>query len=126
MGAGSGSGYSVSRTKMFGQAGELDGCGDNVEKSRAAVDPGMCYAPDTLGGSDVSAAFDSFSGAWDAEATTLKSALYELAAKVRLASAKLHSTDHKVGQQNSSVYVPDTQHSVKSAANHPPSALSSY
>lgn len=126
MGAGSGQGFSVSHSGMSGQAGELDGCADDVEKSRAAVDPGVCYAPDALGGCDVSAAFDSFSGAWDAEATTLGSALHELAGKVRLASAGLHGTDHKVGRKNSSVYVPDARHSATSTASRPASALSSY
>jgi hypothetical protein len=126
MGSGPGDGYSVSHSGMSGQAKELDGCGDAVEKSRAAVSPGMCYAPDTLGGSDVSAAFDSFSGAWDAEATTLKSALHELAGKVRLANGTLQNTDHKVGRQTSSVPVPDVQHSGTPAGSRNPSALSSY
>jgi uncharacterized protein YukE len=94
MGASS-DGYTV-RSGMTGQAKELDGAGDDAGHIAEAVEPGRCYTEDALGGAESAEAFNAFATAWQTEATTLRSALRELAGKVRLAKGAYAGGDHAV------------------------------
>ncbi|MEU9475514.1 hypothetical protein [Streptomyces sp. NPDC048191] len=102
MGASS-DGYTV-RSGMSGQAKELDAAGDDAGKIREAIQPGMCYMDDALGGPDAAAAFNAYA-AWEAEVKALESALHELADKVRLSKGAYHGSDSLVGTSAHSVAV---------------------
>lgn len=86
-------GYQVGHKGMSGQAGELDGSGDDVGKIRKAVASTMCYTQDALGGSDTGPAFNAFAAAWEAETKVLEAALHQLADKVRLSSHAYRGSD---------------------------------
>lgn len=86
-------GYQVGHKGMSGQAGELDGAGDDVGKIRKAVATTMCYPQETLGGSETGPAFNAFAAAWEAETKVLEAALHELADKVRLSSHAYGGSD---------------------------------
>jgi hypothetical protein len=88
---------------MSGPAGELDGCGDDAEKIRRAVEPAMCYTQDALGGEDSAAAFNAFASAWEAETRTLRDALHELADKVHLAKGAYAGSDNLVSTRAAAV-----------------------
>ncbi|WP_190017570.1 hypothetical protein [Streptomyces lucensis] len=93
---------------MSGQAKELDGAGDDAGKIRKAIQPGMCYLDDALGGPDAAAAFNAYAAAWEAEAGTLESALHELADKVRLSKGAYHGSDALVDTSVRSVSAGDS------------------
>ncbi|MFF9524487.1 hypothetical protein ACF1DV_21275 [Streptomyces achromogenes] len=95
-------GYTV-RSGMAGQATELDGAGDDAGHVAEAVRPAGNQAADTLGGAESAAAFDAFAAAWEAEATTLESALRELAGKVRAAKGAYGGADHTVATRAAAV-----------------------
>ncbi|GHH02927.1 hypothetical protein [Streptomyces rubradiris] len=95
-------GYTV-RSGMAGQATELDGAGDDAGHIAEAVRPTGNQSAGTLGGGDSAAAFDAFAAAWEAEATTLESALRELAGKVRLAKGAYGGADHTVATRAAAV-----------------------
>ncbi|MCZ0207963.1 hypothetical protein [Streptomyces achromogenes] len=95
-------GYTV-RSGMAGQATELDGAGDDAGHVAEAVRPVGNQAADTLGGAESAAAFDAFAAAWEAEATTLESALRELAGKVRAAKGAYGGADHTVATRAAAV-----------------------
>ncbi|MFF1448556.1 hypothetical protein ACFVYF_10435 [Streptomyces sp. NPDC058274] len=118
-------GYQV-KAGMSGPAKELDGAGDQAGKIRTAVTPAMCYSADALGGSDASAAFNSFATAWQAEARTLESALHELGDKVRLAKGAYSGSDSLVETQTNSVTVGESRLTTTSTNAGRPSALSGY
>ncbi|MFC5656235.1 type VII secretion target [Streptomyces nogalater] len=101
MGA-SADGYTV-RSGMTGQATELDGAGDDAGHIAEAVRPAGSQSADTLGGDDSAAAFDAFATAWESDATTLESALRELAGKVRLAKGAYKGADHTVATRAAAV-----------------------
>jgi uncharacterized protein YukE len=124
MGASS-DGYTV-RSGMSGQAKELDGAGDDAGHIREAISPDLCYTQDALGGSESAAAFNAFASAWEADATTLESALHELAGKVRLAKGAYGGSDHAVGTRAASVSVGGNGVSTMPAYADRPSALSTY
>ncbi|MGJ5755130.1 hypothetical protein [Streptomyces puniciscabiei] len=105
MGASS-DGYAV-KSGISGQAKELNGAGDDAGKIRGAIQPGMCYMDDALGGPDAAAAFNAYAAAWEAEAKTLESALHELAGKVRLAKGAYDGSDSLVDTSVRSVRVGD-------------------
>ncbi|MFE9901925.1 type VII secretion target [Streptomyces achromogenes] len=95
-------GYTV-RSGMAGQATELDGAGDDAGHVAEAVRPAGNQSADTLGGAESAAAFDAFAAAWEAEATTLESALRELAGKVRAAKGAYGGADHTVATRAAAV-----------------------
>ncbi|MFF8999315.1 hypothetical protein [Streptomyces achromogenes] len=95
-------GYTV-RSGMAGQATELDGAGDDAGHIAEAVRPAGNQSADTLGGDEPAAAFDAFAAAWESEATTLESALHELAGKVRLAKGAYGGADHTVATRAAAV-----------------------
>ncbi|MDN3260880.1 hypothetical protein QWJ26_13875 [Streptomyces sp. CSDS2] len=95
-------GYTV-RSGMAGQATELDGAGGDAGHIAEAVRPAGNQSAATLGGGDSAAAFDAFAAAWEAEATTLESALRELAGKVRLAKGAYGGADHTVATRAAAV-----------------------
>ncbi|WP_330339308.1 hypothetical protein [Streptomyces sp. NBC_00557] len=105
MGASS-DGYTV-RSGMSGQAKDLDAAGDDAGRIAQAIEPGMCYMDDALGGPDAAAAFNAYAAAWEAEAKALESALHELADKVRLSKGAYHGSDSLVGTSADSVAVGD-------------------
>ncbi|MER6994718.1 hypothetical protein [Streptomyces sp. NPDC000410] len=86
-------GYQVKHKGMSGQAGELDGSGNDVGNIRKAVAGTMCYTQDALGGSDTGPAFNAFAAAWEAETKVLEAALHELADKIRLSSHAYRGSD---------------------------------
>ncbi|MFJ4920728.1 hypothetical protein [Streptomyces sp. NPDC088725] len=86
-------GYQVGHKGMSGQAGELDGSGDDVGAIREAVAGTMCYTQEALGGPDTWSAFNAFTAAWEAETKVLEAALHELADKVRLAGQAYRGSD---------------------------------
>ncbi|MEU2154667.1 hypothetical protein ABZ532_06530 [Streptomyces sp. NPDC019396] len=98
-------GYQVGHKGMSGQAGELDGSGDDVGKIRKAITNAMCYPQDTLGGCDTGPAFEAFSAAWEAETKVLEAALHELADKIRLSSQAYRDPDIDVRRGTSSIAV---------------------
>lgn len=104
MGASS-DGYQV-KSGMSDQAKELDGAGDDMGKIGKAVEPGMCYTEDALGGPDSAAAFNAYASAWEAEAKTLEAALHELGNKVRAAKGAYRGSDGLVDTSVRSVQVP--------------------
>ncbi|MEU6660384.1 hypothetical protein [Streptomyces sp. NPDC046821] len=114
-------GYHVAHGGMSGQAGELDGSGDDVARIREAVTSPMRYAEDVLGGSDTGAAFTSFAAAWEAETKVLEEALHELADKVRLADHAYGGSDIDVRNNTDRVRVVPLP-----AQAERPSALSGY
>ncbi|MFI7244892.1 hypothetical protein [Streptomyces qinglanensis] len=90
-------GYEVkSKAGMTGKAGELDRAGDDTATVRKAVDPGVCYIPDVLGGDEAAAAFSAYAAAWESEAGLLEQALHELAGKVDGAKSAYAGNDHLV------------------------------
>ncbi|MGW3357141.1 hypothetical protein ACWDFL_17225 [Streptomyces bungoensis] len=119
-------GYTV-RSGMTGQAKELDGAGDDAGKIREAVQPGMCYVDDVLGGPEAAAAFNAYAAAWEAEAKALESALHELADKVRLSKGAYHGSDSLVGTSAHGVAVGESHlTSTLPARGSRPSALAGY
>ena len=98
-----GQGYQVATARMSGPAKELDGCGDDAEKIRAAVAPVACYTQDALGGEDSAAAFNAYAAAWEAETRTLRDALHELADKVHLAKGAYAGSDGLVSTRAAAV-----------------------
>ncbi|MER6025052.1 hypothetical protein [Streptomyces sp. NPDC001851] len=125
MGASS-DGYTV-KSGMSGQANELDAAGNDAGKIREAIQPGMCYMDDALGGPDAAAAFNAYAAAWEAEVKALESALHELADKVRLAKGAYHGSDSLVDTSVHSVAVGDGS-LVSTMPSHAgrPSALAGY
>ncbi|OIK07195.1 hypothetical protein [Streptomyces monashensis] len=113
MGASS-DGYTV-KSGMSGQAKELDAAGDDAGKIGQAIQPGMCYMDDALGGHDAAAAFNAYAAAWEAEAKALESALHELADKVRLSKGAYHGSDSLVDTSVRSVRVGDSSVSTMPA-----------
>lgn len=101
MGASS-DGYTV-KSGVSGQAGELDGAGDDAGHIHEAISPTLCYTQDALGGPESSAAFNAFAAAWLDDASTLESALHELADKVRLAKGAYAGGDHTVATRAAAV-----------------------
>ncbi|MFJ4322170.1 hypothetical protein ACIP3A_03490 [Streptomyces tricolor] len=101
MGASS-DGYTV-KSGMSGQAKELDGAGDDAGHIAEAVRPGRSYTDNVLGGPESAEAFNAFATAWETEATTLGSALHELAGKVRLAKGAYRGSDHAVATRAAAV-----------------------
>ncbi|MEV6835380.1 hypothetical protein AB0N17_12810 [Streptomyces sp. NPDC051133] len=101
MGASS-DGYTV-RSGMSGQATELNGAGDDAGHIHQAISPDLCYTQDALGGPESAAAFNAFAAAWLDDASTLQSALHELAGKVGLAKRAYKGTDHTVGTRAAAV-----------------------
>ncbi|WP_338676575.1 WXG100 family type VII secretion target [Streptomyces sp. SCSIO 30461] len=94
--AGAGSdGYRIQASGMEDEAGKLDQAGDDVGLIRKAVEDGMCYAQDALGGSDSGPAYDNFATAWQAEAKTLEAALHELADKVGVSQRNYRNADQE-------------------------------
>lgn len=125
MGASS-DGYTV-KSGMSGQAKELDAAGDDAGKIREAIQPGMCYVDDVLGGPDAAAAFNAYAAAWEAEAKALESALHELADKVRLSKGAYHGSDSLVGTHAHNVAVGESNlTSTMPAHAGRPSALAGY
>ncbi|MFG3202732.1 hypothetical protein [Streptomyces sp. NPDC048192] len=125
MGASS-DGYTV-RSGMSGQARELDAAGRDAGKIREAIQPGMCYMDDALGGPDAAAAFNAYAAAWEDEVKALESALHELADKVRLSKGAYHGSDSLVGTNVHGVAVGDSSlTSTMSARPSRPSALAGY
>ncbi|MEU1289827.1 hypothetical protein [Kitasatospora sp. NPDC005856] len=91
-----GSGYAIQAGGAEGQAKALDkASGDEGVIGTAISDP-VCYAADVFGGEDVDPAYQNFSSSWQAESATIKSALSELAGKVRSSSAGYRSADGTV------------------------------
>ncbi|MEU6235209.1 hypothetical protein [Kitasatospora sp. NPDC047058] len=91
-----GSGYTIQAGGAEGQAKALDkASGDEGAVGTAIADP-VCYAADVFGGEDVDPAYRNFSSSWQAETATIKSALSELAGKVRSSSANYQSADGAV------------------------------
>ncbi|MET8802893.1 hypothetical protein [Streptomyces sp. NPDC004546] len=105
MGASS-DGYTV-KSGMSGQAKDLDAAGDDAGKIREAIQPGMCYMDDALGGPDAAAAFNAYAAAWEAEVKALESALHELADKVRLSKGAYAGSDGLVDTSVRGVRVGD-------------------
>ncbi|MFD5427563.1 hypothetical protein [Streptomyces sp. NPDC127084] len=94
--AGAGSdGYQIQASGMDGEAGKLDRAGEDVGLIRKAVEDGMCYAHDALGGSDSGPAYDDFAAAWQDEAKTLEAALHELADKVGVSQRNYQNADQE-------------------------------
>lgn len=93
MSGGASGGYEVQKSGMAGEAGKLDRAGDDVGGIAKAVDTGMCYPADVLGGSDSGPAHEEFASAWQAEAKTLKAALHELSDKVRVSKRSYEGAD---------------------------------
>ncbi|KUN87719.1 hypothetical protein AQJ66_08750 [Streptomyces bungoensis] len=125
MGASS-DGYTV-RSGMSGQAKELDAAGDDAGKIREAIQPGMCYVDDVLGGPEAAAAFNAYAAAWEAEAKALESALHELADKVRLSKSAYHGSDSLVGTSAHGVAVGESHLTgTRPAQAGRPSALAGY
>ncbi|MEV5338643.1 hypothetical protein AB0K93_09170 [Streptomyces sp. NPDC052676] len=100
-------GYQLKKSGMSGQAKELDGAGDDTGKIREAIAPTACYTSDALGGTDAAAAVNRYIAAWEAEARTLKSALHELAGKVRSAKGAYGGSDGLVRTAARNVTVAD-------------------
>ena len=119
-------GYQVKHGGMSGQAKELDGAGEDTGKIRKAIEPGLCYTEDALGGPDAAAAFNAYAAAWGAEARTLESALHELADKVRLSDGAYGGSDGLVDTSVRSVPAGDGRLTTMPAHGDRPSALASY
>ncbi|MFB6672896.1 hypothetical protein ACFVDQ_13940 [Streptomyces sp. NPDC057684] len=122
-------GYQVGHKGMSGQAGELDGAGNDVGKIGKAIASTMCYSQDALGGSDTAPAFNTFAAAWEAETKVLEAALHELADKVRLSSRAYSGSDIDVRNGAKSVSVgsaAEERVSTMPAHAERPSALSAY
>ncbi|ANP57171.1 uncharacterized protein YukE [Streptomyces griseochromogenes] len=126
MGASS-DGFTV-KSGMSGQAKELDGAGDDTGRIRKAIEPGLCYTDDALGGPDSAAAFNAYAAAWEAEAKTLQAALHELADKVRGSKGAYGGSDGLVDTSVRSVRVPagDSHLTTMPAHADRPSALAGY
>ncbi|MEU7304690.1 hypothetical protein [Streptomyces sp. NPDC007206] len=125
MGASS-DGYTV-KSGMSGQAKDLDAAGDDAGEIAKAIEPGMCYMDDALGGPEAAAAFNAYAAAWEAEVKALESALHELAGKVRLSKGAYHGSDSLVGTNADSVAVGDGHLvSTMPARAGRPSALAGY
>ncbi|GAA3017601.1 hypothetical protein ACFVUY_09490 [Kitasatospora sp. NPDC058063] len=91
-----GSGYAIQAGGAEGQAKALDkASGDEGTIGTAISDP-VCYTADVFGGEDVDPAYQNFSSSWQAQSATIKSALSELAGKVRGSSAGYQSADGAV------------------------------
>ncbi|WP_053657752.1 hypothetical protein [Streptomyces sp. MMG1121] len=97
-------GYTV-RSGVSGQATELDGAGDDAGHIHQAILRDARCARDALGGPEAAAAFDAFAAAWLDDASTLRSALHELAGRVRLAKGAYAGSDHTVATRTESVTV---------------------
>lgn len=124
MGASS-DGYTV-KSGMTGQAGELDGAGGDAGKIRKAIQPGLCYVDDALGGPDAAAAFNAYAAAWETEVKMLESALHELADKVRLSKGAYGGSDSLVDTSVRSVPAGDSYLTTMPARATRPSALAGY
>jgi uncharacterized protein YukE len=117
---------------MSGPADDLDDAGDDAGQIRTAAMSPQCYTQDTLGGAAVSEAFDAFAAAWDADVSTLQSALHELAGKIRLSKKAYAGSDHHVAARTSAVTVGGNglngadDASVTLSPTGRPSALSGY
>ena len=85
--------FGLKKSGLTGQAKELNEAGDDAGKIRTVIDSRACYSTDTLGGADSAAAFNSYAGAWTAEARTIEDALHELADKLRLAKGAYTGSD---------------------------------
>ncbi|MEU5532851.1 hypothetical protein [Streptomyces sp. NPDC020362] len=103
MGASS-DGYTV-KSGMSGQAKELDGAGDDAGHIHEAIVPDLCYTQDALGGAESAEAFNAFAAAWLDDASTLESALHELADKVRLSKGAYGGADHAAATRTEAVTV---------------------
>lgn len=91
-----GSGYGIQSAGAEGQAKSLETAAKSVEAIRASVADPVCYAPDVFGGDDAGPAYTTFSSAWQAESGTIRSALDELAGKVRVSTANYGNADKTV------------------------------
>ncbi|MCC5478707.1 hypothetical protein [Streptomyces barringtoniae] len=124
MGASS-DGYTV-RSGMSGQAKELDGAGDDAGHIHEAIVTDQCYGQDALGGAESAEAFDAFAAAWLEDASTLQSALHELAGKVRLAKSAYRGSDHTVATRTAAVSVGGDGNTTLPVPGGRPSALTTF
>ncbi|MEU0074590.1 type VII secretion target [Streptomyces sp. NPDC006332] len=118
--------FGVKKSGLTGQAKQLNDAGDDAGTIRMAIDSRACYDTDTLGGADSAAAFNSYAGAWAAEARTIEDALHELADKVSLAKGAYSDSDGLVETQASGVEVGDSALTTMPTYAERPSALSQY
>ncbi|WP_405615232.1 type VII secretion target [Streptomyces sp. NBC_00076] len=118
--------FGVEKSGLTGQAKQLNDAGDDAGTIRTAIDSRACYSTETLGGADSAAAFNSYAGAWTAEARTIEDALHELADKLRLSKGAYSGSDGLVESQASGVLVGDSALTTMPTYAERPSALSQY
>ncbi|MFI2609454.1 hypothetical protein [Kitasatospora sp. NPDC018619] len=91
-----GSGYAIQAGGAEAQANALDKASEDEATIGTAISDPVCYTADVFGGEDADPAYRNFSTSWQAESATIKSALSELAGKVRSSSAGYRSADGSV------------------------------